>query len=62
MAEVKYHGKTPEQRIHDRLKPSDEGGDVHVVKGTGPNRTHTFVRHSGNVHGSTTKQKNKEGK
>jgi hypothetical protein len=48
MAEVKYSGKSPEQRISDRLKPSGEGlgADVHVVKGTGPNRTHTFVHHS----------------
>jgi hypothetical protein len=48
MRDVRYRGKSPEQRIADRLKPSGEGlgADHHVVKGTGPTRTHTFVHHS----------------
>jgi hypothetical protein len=59
MAEVKYRGKSPEQRINDRTKNSagDLPSDVHVVKGTGPLRTHTNVFHSGTAHGSTTKQR-----
>jgi hypothetical protein len=45
MPDVRYKGKPPEQRIADRLKPSGEGlgADHHVVKGTGPTRTHTFI-------------------
>jgi hypothetical protein len=47
MPEIIYRGPPPEQRIADRLKPSGEGlgADHHVVKGTGPTRTHTFIHH-----------------
>jgi hypothetical protein len=46
-------------RVDKRLRNSGEGlpSDVHVVKGTGPTRTHTRVFHGGTAHGSTTKQR-----
>jgi hypothetical protein len=49
MAEVKYSGKSPEQRISDRLKSSGAGTnpDVMVKKGESPNRTITHIHHSG---------------
>jgi hypothetical protein len=47
--EVKHSGKSMEQRIHDRLKPSagENCGDVQVTKGTGPTRVITTIHHSG---------------
>jgi hypothetical protein len=61
MAEVRYRGKSPEQRIEDRLKPSGEGlgADHHIVKGSGPTRTHTFIHHSAAEHG--TKRRDEDG-
>jgi hypothetical protein len=48
--EVRHSGKSMEQRIADRLKPSgDPRADHHAVHGTGPTRAHTFVHHSGHV-------------
>jgi hypothetical protein len=50
MVEVKHSGKSMEQRIADRLKPSGDiaHADVHAVHGTGPTRAHTEVHHSRN--------------
>ena len=50
--EVKHSGKSMEQRIHDRLKPSggQDCGDGRVTKGEGPTRTITTVHHSGGQH------------
>lgn len=44
------HPKSQDQRIADRLKPSNDmaTANVHSVHGTGPTRTHTTVHHSGN--------------
>ena len=49
-----------EKRINDRLRNSGEGipADAHVVKGSGPTRTHTNLHHSSTNHGSTTKTAN----
>jgi hypothetical protein len=40
-------GKSDEQRIADRLKPSNEmaSATTHVQQGTGPTRTHHTVHH-----------------
>jgi hypothetical protein len=47
--------RSNEQRIADRLKPSNDLGtaDAHSVHGTGPTRTHMTIHHSGhqNQHG-----------
>jgi hypothetical protein len=50
MTEVKYHGKSPEQRIADRYKPSNspDGVNVHTKFGDGPTRvvsTHHWAGH-----------------
>ena len=48
--EVRHSGKSMEQRISDRLKPSTSPeADVHVQQGTGPTRTHHAVHLKGNV-------------
>jgi hypothetical protein len=49
MAEVKYKGKGPAERLQDRLKPSnsDATADVHHVAGSGAQRVHSTVHHSG---------------
>ena len=53
--EVRHSGKSMEQRIADRLKPSgDPRADHHVVHGTGPTRTHTFIHHPGHVYDKST--------
>jgi hypothetical protein len=46
-----------EKRVSDRLRNSGEGlgADHHVVKGTGPTRTHTNIHHGSTQH---MKQKN----
>ena len=48
MPTVVYKGKSPEQRIADRMKNS--GGDLpadhRAVHGSGPTRTFTNVHHS----------------
>jgi len=55
MVEVKHSGKSMEQRIADRLKPSgDPRADHHAVHGTGPTRAHTFVHHAGHVYDKST--------
>ena len=45
---VIYKGKSPEQRIADRLKNSGEGlgATHHAVHGTGPTRTHTNIHNA----------------
>jgi hypothetical protein len=50
MVEVRHSGKSMEQRIADRLKPSGDAAhaDHHAVHGTGPTRAHTFIHHSRN--------------
>jgi hypothetical protein len=53
--EVKHSGKSMEQRIADRLKPSgDPRADYHTQKGDGPTRTHTFGHHAGHVYSKDT--------
>ena len=48
--EVRHSGKSMEQRISDRLKPSSSPeADVHVQQGTGPTRVHHAVHLKGNV-------------
>jgi hypothetical protein len=48
MAEVKHSGKSMEQKISDRLKPScSPDADIQVTKGSGPTRTVTAIHHSG---------------
>ena len=50
MVEVKHSGKSMEQRISDRLKPSSSPeADVHVQQGSGPTRVHHAVHLKGNV-------------
>jgi hypothetical protein len=50
MVEVRHSGKSMEQRIADRLKPSGDAAhaDHHAVHGTGHTRAHTFIHHSRN--------------
>lgn len=57
MVETKLSGKSMEQRISDRLKPSCGDADVQVTKGTGPTRTVTAIHHSGHQaqHGGPNK-------
>jgi hypothetical protein len=45
-----YDGKSCEQKIHDRLKPSGPMGTHRVVKGDGPTRTVTTVHEHGHQH------------
>jgi hypothetical protein len=54
MAENKLTGKSMEQRIADRLKPSCGDADVQVTHGSGPTRTVTAIHHGGTArqHGS----------
>jgi len=60
--EVKYSGKSMEQRVADRLKNSgDPRADVHVQKGEGPTRTHTNIHHAGHVYDKTTGAKPTDG-
>jgi hypothetical protein len=47
MVEVKHSGKSMEQRIADRLKPSCGDADTVVTHGTGPTRTATAIHHGG---------------
>jgi hypothetical protein len=55
MPEIKYHGKGPVERIHDRLKPScaDYGKFeplmANVSTETNPTRTVHGIRHGGSV-------------
>jgi hypothetical protein len=44
--------KSDEQRIANRLKPSNdlETANAHSVHGTGPTRTHTTIHRSGHQH------------
>jgi hypothetical protein len=50
-AEVKLTtGKSIEQRVADRLKPSgDPRSDYHTQTGSGPTRVHHFIHKSGHV-------------
>jgi hypothetical protein len=49
MTEVHLTGKSMEQRISDRLKPSCGGDyDVEVANGTGPTRCVTTIDYSRN--------------
>lgn len=56
MAEVRYNGKGPAERIADRLRNSGVGRgttpDVTVQKGNSPGRTFTNVHHSAGHHGT----------
>lgn len=49
MAEEKYHGPGPEQRIAARLKPSNDHStaDHHHVAGSGARRTVSTIHGSG---------------
>jgi hypothetical protein len=54
MTEIKYNtshhaGGTPEARIANRLRNSGEGSkpNVHTQHGTGPERVHHNIHHSG---------------
>ena len=60
MPDIKLTGKPMQQRIADRLKNSggDFPADVHVVKGSGPLRTHTNIHNSGTAHSSSTRTPN----
>jgi hypothetical protein len=60
MAEVKYHGKSPQQRIVDRQRNSggDIPADVKTKTGKGPQRVFHNIHHSGSAGGSTTKTPN----
>ena len=49
MVEIRHPGKSMEQRVADRLKPSCDSGDVRTTHGTGPTRTVTSIHHSGSV-------------
>jgi hypothetical protein len=51
-----------DKRISDRLKPSGEGlgADHHIVKGTGPTRTHTFIHH-GSSQGGLIRRRDDDG-
>jgi hypothetical protein len=64
MTEVKLSNpKGMAQRIADRLKPSNDlaNADIHVVKGTGPTRTHTAIHHSANHTHAVTPPMPKDG-
>jgi hypothetical protein len=52
MVEIRQTGKSNEERIRDRLKPSNEmaTATTHVQQGSGPTRTHHTIHH-----GSTQK-------
>jgi len=56
MVETKLSGKSMEQRISDRLKPScdHDMAETVVQKGTGPTRTVTAIHPSGAAHGART--------
>jgi hypothetical protein len=48
--EVRHSGKSMEQRVDDRLKPSgDQRADVHTQQGSGPTRVHHFIHNAGHV-------------
>ena len=48
--EVKYSGKSMEQRVADRLKPSgDPRAEHHTQQGSGPTRVHHFIHNAGHV-------------
>ena len=48
--EVRHSGKSMEQRIADRLKPSgDPRADHHTQHGAGPTRVHHFIHNAGHV-------------
>jgi hypothetical protein len=48
--EVKLTGKSMEQRVADRLKPSgDPRAEHHTVQGSGPTRVHHFIHNAGHV-------------
>jgi hypothetical protein len=49
MVEIKHSGKSMEQRVSDRLKPSCGDADVQVTKGSGPTRTVTAIHYSGSA-------------
>jgi hypothetical protein len=57
MVENRLSGKSMDQRIADRLKPSALDGDVRLTKGTGPTRTVTTIHHGGTAkqHGPDAK-------
>ncbi len=50
MAEVKYRGLSPEQRIANRLRDSGCPGDVNTSHGQGPTRVHEHHHFSGQNH------------
>jgi hypothetical protein len=53
MPEIKYMGKSPQERINDRLKNSggDLPADIRTKHGEGPTRTFTNIHHSAANHG-----------
>ena len=54
--EVKRSGKSMEQRIADRLKPSgDPRAEHHTQQGDGPTRVHHFIHNAGHVVFSETR-------
>jgi hypothetical protein len=58
MPEIKLTGKSMEQRIPDRLKPScSPDADIRSTQGSGPTRVHTAIHHSGSAkqHGPDNK-------
>jgi hypothetical protein len=60
---VVYKGKSPEERIRDRLRPSGAGlGAEHsTTVGSGPNRTITHVHHGGTTHGADRLHRDQDG-
>jgi hypothetical protein len=52
-----------DKRISDRLRPSGEGlgADHHVVKGSGPTRTHTFLHHGSSQGGAKRQGRDSDG-
>jgi hypothetical protein len=53
MPDVRYHGKSPEQRITDRLKNSggDLPADVRTKQGEGPQRVFHNIHHNASEQG-----------
>jgi hypothetical protein len=48
--EVKHSGKSMDQRVADRLKPSgDPRAEHHTQQGSGPTRVHHFIHNAGHV-------------
>jgi cation transport regulator ChaB len=63
MAEVRYRGKPPEQRLSDRMKNSggDLPADVKTKHGEGPQRVYHNIHHSAAEHGTKRRDDNNGG-